>query len=130
MSTPPVLQTPLNEEKILKRNREGATPSEKTTSQAYEETSRAKRQRVNPISEHEYTEEIAEVTSIERDGSMLATPSGGTLEPSTSHTQMLERQRSVEVSHFRMLADKDQGIKERYKETKARNERLNAQPYA
>jgi len=51
MSTPPVLQTPLNEEKILKRNREGATTSEKPTSQSYAETSWAKRQRVNPFSE-------------------------------------------------------------------------------
>jgi len=43
---------------------------------------------------------------------------------------MLERQQSVEVSSFRMPADKDQDIKERYKEIKARNERLKAQTYA
>ena len=40
------------------------------------------------------------------------------------------RQQSVEVSSFRMPADKDEDIKERYKEIKARNERLKAQTYA
>jgi len=109
---------------------EGATTSERATSQAYEKTSQAKRQRVNPVSEQEYTEETTEVTSTERDGSRLATPSGGTLKPFTSHTQMLERQQSVEVSSFRMLTDKDQDIKERYKGIKGRNERFKAQTYA
>ena len=51
-------------------------------------------------------------------------------EPSTSQTQMLERHISVEVSSFRMPADKDQDIKERYKEIKATNERLKSQTYA
>lgn len=43
---------------------------------------------------------------------------------------MLMRQQSVEVSSFKIPADKDQDIKERYKEIKARNERLKAQTYA
>jgi len=43
---------------------------------------------------------------------------------------MLERKKSVEVSSFRMPADKGQDIKEIYKEIKARNERLKAQTYA
>jgi len=43
---------------------------------------------------------------------------------------MLERQFIVEVSSFRMPADKDHDIKERYKEIKARNERLKAETYA
>ena len=34
------------------------------------------------------------------------------------------------MSSFRMLADKDQDIKERYKDIKARIERLKAQTYA
>jgi len=42
MSTPSVVQTPLNEEKSLKRNMEGATSSARATSQAYAETSQAK----------------------------------------------------------------------------------------
>lgn len=59
MSTPPVVQTPLNEEKCLKRNREGATTSARATAQAYAETSQDKRQRVNPVSKQQYTEETA-----------------------------------------------------------------------
>lgn len=43
---------------------------------------------------------------------------------------MLERKVSVEVSSFRMPADKDQDIKERYKEIKARNENIKAKMYA
>ena len=89
-----------------------------------------KRQRINPFSEQEFIEETVGATSTKREGSRHATPSRGTLEPSTSHTQILERQQSVEVSYFRILADKDQDIKERYKEIKARNERLKAQTYA
>ena len=34
------------------------------------------------------------------------------------------------MSSFRMLADRDQDIKERYKDIKAKNERLKAQTYA
>lgn len=51
-------------------------------------------------------------------------------DPSTSQTQRLERKLSVEVSSFRVPADKDQHNKERYKEIKARNEKLKAQTYA
>jgi len=36
----------------------------------------------------------------------------------------------VEVSSFSRPTDRDQDIKERYKEIKARNERLKAQTYA
>ena len=43
---------------------------------------------------------------------------------------MLERQQSVEVSSFRMLADRYKDIRERYKDIKARNERIKAQTYA
>ena len=91
MSTPPVLQTPLNEEKSLKRNKEGVTPSERTTSQAYAETNQEKRQRINHVSEQQYTKETTNATTTEREGSRHATPSGAIIEPSTSHTQILER---------------------------------------
>ena len=43
---------------------------------------------------------------------------------------MLERQLSVEVSSFSRPADRDHDIKEKYKEIKARNERLQVQTYA
>jgi len=58
------------------------------------------------------------------------TPSGPTHEPSTSHTQILERQLSVEVSSFSKHADKYKGIKDTFREIKMRNEQLKEQPYA
>jgi len=68
-------------------------------------------------------------TSTKRERSNLATPSGGTLEPSTTNTQMLERKQSVEVSSLRMPDDRDQDIRERYKYIKDRNERIKDQTY-
>jgi len=46
MSNPHILQTPLNEERNLKRDREEATPSSRPIAQNY-----VKRQRLNPFSE-------------------------------------------------------------------------------
>jgi len=83
---------------------------------------------VNPVSKQEHTKETTEVTSTEGNRSMPITPLEGT--PSISQTQGLERQLSLEVSSFRIPADKDQDIKERYREIKARNEKLKVQTYA
>lgn len=85
---------------------------------------------MNPISKQEYAKETTEVTSTEGNRSKPATPSRGMPEPSTSKNHMLQRQQSIQVSSFRIPVDKDQDIKERYKEIKARNERLKAQTYA
>ena len=63
MSTPLVMQTPQNEEKNPKRNREGASTSGMDTSNLQQETSHSKRQRLNPTSEQEYTEGLAHVTN-------------------------------------------------------------------
>lgn len=43
---------------------------------------------------------------------------------------MLERQQSVEVSSFRVPSRQSLDIKEKYKEIKARNERLKVKSYA
>jgi len=125
MSNPPIVQTPLNEEKNPKRDREEATPSSRPIAQTY-----VKRQRLNPFSEQEFTEETAGTTGIERAKSRQTTPSRGTQESYTSQAQMLERQQSVEVSSFRAPTGQNQDIREKYKEIKARNERLKAQRYA
>ena len=61
MSTPPVLQTPLNEEKGKKRDREEATPISGPAEQPG-----AKRQRLNPLSEEEIIEETIESLRGER----------------------------------------------------------------
>jgi len=42
---------------------------------------------------------------------------------------MLEREQSIEVSSFRMPTDRDQDIRERYKNIKSNNERLKAETY-
>jgi len=62
--------------------------------------------------------------------SRCTTPSRETKVPSTSETQMLERQLSVEVSSSSRSADKGKDIKYRYTEIKMRNEKLKAQSYA
>ena len=80
MSTPPIVQTTLNEERNLKLDSEETTPLGRAISQTY-----VKRQRLNPFSEQEFTEEIVGATSKERKGNKHATAFGRTQEPSTSH---------------------------------------------
>lgn len=122
MRNTPILQTPLNEEKNPKRDREDATPSSIPADQTY-----AKRQRLNPFYEQEYTEETIANTVAKRTNSVHTIPSGGT--PSTSQFQVLGRQQSTEVSSFRTPFGQIQDINEKYKEIKARNEKLKAQTY-
>lgn len=124
------MQTRKNEEKNPKRNREGASTLGMDTYNLQQETSHSKRPRLNPASEQEDTERSAQVTNTEIGRSRPTTPSGDIQEPSTSQTQMLERHISVEVSLVSRPADKDQDIKDRYKEIKMRNEKLKAQIYA
>ena len=59
-----------------------------------------------------------------------ATTSSETHQPSTSNTQMIERQLSVEVSSFIRPVDKERDIKERYKEIKMRIEKSKDETYA
>lgn len=100
MRNPPIFKTPLNEERNPKRDIEEATPS----SRAIAQTS-VKRQRLNPFSKQDFTEETTGTAGTERVESKQTTPSGGTQEPSTSHAQILERQQSVELSSFRDLTN-------------------------
>jgi len=84
MSTPPIMQTPHNKEKIPKRNREGASTLGMDTSNLQQETS--KRKRLNPAFEQEYTEESTQDTNTEEERSRPTTPTKGMQEPSTSQT--------------------------------------------
>ena len=61
MSNPPILQTPLNEERNLKRDREEATPSSRPIDQTF-----SKRQRLNPYVKQEYAEETTGNIVVER----------------------------------------------------------------
>lgn len=122
MGDPLVLQTPLNEERNLKREREVSTPSSRPTDQPF-----AKRQRLNPHSEEEFIGETIE-SMREATDNLQTFPIGGT--PSSSHRQELERQPSTEVSSFRSSSEKIIDIKGKFKEIKTKNEQLKAQAYA
>ena len=52
-----------------------------------------------------------------------------TQQPSTSNTQLVDRQPSMEISSYVKRADKEKDIKDRFKEIKMRNERLKAETY-
>lgn len=86
MTTPPIMQTPQNEEKNLKRSREDATTFIRETSYAQLETSQVKRQKMNLVFEQEDTEGSAEVTNTEGNIIRPTTPSEGRQDPSTSQT--------------------------------------------
>ena len=83
MGNPPVLQTPPNEEKSLKRDREVASPVSGPSDQHG-----AKRHRLNPYSEEEFFEETTGSLRKEGGDSLHTFPTGGT--PSSSQRQELE----------------------------------------
>lgn len=85
---------------------------------------------MNHVFEQEDTEGSTEVMNTKGNRSRPTTPSKYREEPSTSQTQMLERQLIMEVYSFSRPADRHQDMKERYQKIKARNERLKAQSYA
>ena len=74
MSTPPIMQTPQNEEKVPKMNREGASTSGMPASDVQQESN--KRQKPNPVSEQEFTDDSAKVTNTEVERSRPTTPCG------------------------------------------------------
>ena len=130
MNNPPILQTPANEDMNPKRNREeGSSSAMETTGECFE---LRKRPKMNHVPEQEENIESVEITNTETMGqrSKDTTASGETQQPSTSNTQMIERQLSVEVSSFTRLANKERDIKDRYKEIKMRNEKLKVETYA
>jgi len=80
----PALQTPLNEEKGIKRDREETTPVSGLAEQPG-----AKRKWVDPLPEEEIIEEIIESPRSERETSPQTSP---VVETSTnSHRQELEK---------------------------------------
>ena len=85
MGEPPILQTPLNEERNKKRDKEVATPASGPSG--------AKRQRLNPLSEEEFFEETTDSQRKEGVDSHQTFPVGGTF--ISSQRQELERQQSA-----------------------------------
>jgi len=96
------------------------------------EMSYGKSPKLNPATEQEDTIDSVEITNtdtmVERSKGTIA--SGETHHPSTSNTQLIDRQLSMEVSSFTRPMDKEKDIKDRYKEIKLRNEKLKAETYA
>jgi len=84
----PTLQTPLNEERSKKRDREETTPTSGST-----EPPQAKRQRIDPQIEEEISEEVIESPRMERETSQQTLTS--------SFQQEKERQHGMEVSSSR-----------------------------
>lgn len=132
MSITPILQTLANEDRNVKRTREeGSSSAMDTTDERYEINYR-KMPKLNPITEQEDTIGIVEI--IETD-TMVGRSKGPTVldethQPSTSNTQLIEKQLSIEVPSSNKPMDKEKYIKERYKEIKLRNETLKAKTYA
>lgn len=116
------MQTPLNEERNKKRDREVATPTSGLSDQLG-----GKRHRLNPHSEEEIFEEIINNQRREGVDSHRTFPTGGT--PSSSQRQELERQQSTEVSSFKPLGNENLHFKKKFKEVKVRNEPLRIQVY-
>lgn len=105
----PALQTPLNEERSKKWDREETTPASGSTKQP-----EAKRQRVDPQTEEEISEEITGSPRKERETSQQTSTS--------SHRQEMERQHGMEVSSSRQQSGQQSGIKGTFMEIKAQNE--------
>ncbi len=113
----PTLHTPLNEEKGKKRDREEGTPINGATKQP-----RAKRQRINPLSEDEFIEES---TGSLRGDNMVSQETSPVIETSTSsHRKDLGKQHSVEVSSTRPQSKQGSNIKRIFTEIKAQNDPL------
>ena len=109
----PVLQTPANEERIKKRDRQEETPLTTSTDQPGE-----KRQRLNPFSEEEMPE---------RPTKGMVPPSIVTL--ASSFRQEQERQQGAEVSSSGQQTWSESIIKKQYIDIKARNEPVRYQLY-
>lgn len=112
----PTLQTPVNEERGKKRDREETTPASGSTQQP-----EAKRQRVDPQVEEEISEEVLESPRRERETSQQT--------PTSSFQQEQERQHSMEVFSSTQQSKQPPGIKATLMEIKAQNELLRVQLY-
>jgi len=112
----PALQTPANEERGRKRDREDSTPASGSKQQP-----KAKRQRVDPPVKEEISEEVLESPRRDRETSQQT--------PTSSFQQEQERQHGMEVSSSTQQSKRPPGIKATFMEIKAQNELLRVQLY-
>lgn len=80
--------------------------------------------------EQEGTDGSIEIIDSEPERSKGTAPSEETKPPSSSGTQIIQRQMSVEASSFSRPVEQDKSIKDKFKEIKMRNERLKVETYA
>jgi len=119
-----VLQTPLNEERAKKRDRQEETPTGTTTEQQVE-----KRQRLNPYVEEEFTEET---TGNQRGEETIEQRIPPSMMISASYFQReKERKQGVEVTSTSTKQESKQSsdIKKAFIDIKARNEPMRFQLY-
>lgn len=114
---PPILYTPLNEERNKRRDREVATLASGPSEQ-----SGVKRHRLNPLSKEKFFEETSDSQRKEGVDSHQTFPVGGT--STTSQKQKLKRQQSAKVSSFRPPGKDILDIKKKFIEIKSRNDPL------
>lgn len=110
------METPVNEERGKKRDREETTPASGSTQQP-----ESKRQRVDPQVEEEISEEVLESPRRQRETSQQ--------KPTSSFQQEQERQHGMEVSSSRQQSKQPLGIKATFMEIEAQNELLRVQLY-
>ena len=110
----PPLQTPVNEERGRRRDREDSTLASGSVKQL-----ESKRQRVDPPIEEEVSEEVIE--SPRRETSQHT--------PTSSFQQEQDRQHGMEVSSSTQQSKIPASIKASFKEIKAQNELLRVQLY-
>jgi len=106
-----ILQTPLNEERSKKRDREETTPISGSI-----EPPQAKRQRIDPQVEEAISEEVMDSPRREREVSQRT--------PTSSFHQEQERQHGMEVSSSGQQSKQPPSIKGMFVEIKAQNELL------
>jgi len=111
----PALQTPINEERGKKRERQEDTPISGSAEQPGE-----KRQRLNPLSEEEFIQEtignLREEIVVSQDTSPVTEISA------SSHRQEIGRQHSVEFSSTRPQSKQSSNIKRAFTQIKAKND--------
>jgi len=135
MDTSSILHTPTLQDRNSKRTREEGSCSNKDTTDDRFEIMYMKKLKINPINEQEETVETVEIVQIIDTYTVVkesTTPaaSGETHQPSTSNTQIIQKQISIEVSSSKKLVDKEKYIKEKYRAIKLRNEALKVETYA
>ena len=118
----PALQTPLNEERGKKRDRQ-----EDTLIGGSEEQPGEKRQILNPLSEEQFIKETTDSLREERVISQDTSPITET--SASSHRQEIGRQHSVEFSSARPQSRQGSDIKKTFIEIKAKNEPIRIQLY-